>query len=68
MTTQSEALAYLRRLSGDEQILACLHAMTSNLHGDDPTCVILDDAIAQIEANLWAADTRAIMAEKESAA
>lgn len=64
--THSECLAYLRRMSGDEQILECLRAMAASLHGDDPTCVILDAAHDQIEANVKAAEDRMIADANEA--
>ena len=64
--THSQCLAYLRRLSGDEQILECLRAMASSLHADDPTCEALDEAHDKIEAAVTAAEERAIGDAREA--
>ena len=62
---QADVLQYLRRPGhGDGAIMSFLSAMAAPLHASDPTCVVLDAAIAALEdaeesarlAQLWAED------------
>jgi hypothetical protein len=65
--TYATTLTYLRHLSGPEQALACLNAMSSSFHAGEPACEIIDAAIEQLEKHLDKADDEMARAEREEA-